>query len=214
MAAMVSLTTMTRMVEEERTQIGTLKALGYNKLQIAFKYVAYGASATLIGGIIGGYLGSKLLPYVIIIAYRIMFVNQFSILMPINAEQFSIALIAAFISVVGATLLACINELRAVPAELMRPEAPKGGKRVLLERVPVIWNRLGFNMKSTFRNLFRFKKRLIMTLFGIGACTGLLLVGLGVRNSVHSMLQLEYGVVNLYDITVATIQIKLKKMWQ
>lgn len=202
-AAMVSLTTMTRMVEEERTQIGTLKALGYGKLQIAFKYVAYGALATLVGGIIGGYVGGKLLPYVIIVAYRIMFVNQFSTLLPTNIEHFTVALLAAFVSVVGATLLACINELRAVPAELMRPEAPKGGKRVLLERVPFIWKRLSFNMKSTFRNLFRFKKRLVMTLFGIGACTALLLVGFGVRNSVQSMLTLEYGVVNLYDMTIS-----------
>lgn len=201
-AAMVSLTTMTRMVEEERTQIGTLKALGYGKLQIAFKYVAYGALATLVGGIVGAYIGGKLLPYVIIVAYRIMFVNQFSTLLPANAEHLAVALLASFVSVVGATLLACINELRAVPAELMRPEAPKGGKRVLLEKIPFIWKRLSFNMKSTFRNLFRFKKRLIMTLFGIGACSALILVGFGVRNSVQSMLTLEYGVVNLYDLTV------------
>lgn len=201
-AAMVSLTTMTRMVEEERTQIGTLKALGYGKLQIAFKYIAYGALATCIGGALGGYVGGKLLPYCIIVAYRIMFVSQQSICIPIDVENFVVAFLAALISVVGATLLACMNELRSVPATLMRPEAPKSGKRVMLERIPVLWKRFSFNMKSTFRNLFRYKKRLIMTLFGIGGCSALLLVGFGVRNSVHSMLELEYGIVNKYDITV------------
>lgn len=210
-AAMVSLTTMTRMVEEERTQIGTLKALGYGKMQIALKYLAYGALATLLGGVTGGYVGGKIFPYIIIVAYRILYANQSSIALPTDGKEFSIAIVAAFVSVVGATLLACINELRAVPAALMRPEAPKSGKRVMLERIPFLWKRLSFNMKSTFRNLFRYKKRLVMTLFGIGGCTALLVVGFGVRNSVHSILSLQYGVVNRYDVTVTYDEDKIKE---
>lgn len=201
-AAMVSLNTMTRMIEEQRTKIGTMKALGYGKIAIASEYVLYGFFATIIGGVLGGIAGSRLLPYIIINTYKIMFVNQNVVVTPINAEHFSVALIAAVISVIGATILACVKTLRTDPAELMRPAAPKMGKRVLLERIPFIWNHLNFRQKSTVRNLFRYKKRLFMTLFGIGGCMALMLVGFGIKDSVNSIVTIQYGDIHKYDIIV------------
>lgn len=201
-AAMVSLTTMTRMVEEERVQIGTLKALGYGKGSIAGKYIAYGAVATIVGGVIGGIVGSKTLPWIIITAYRLMYQNLYMIEIPINGYYFATACLAAAISVIGATILACYKELMEQPAALMQPEAPKAGKRVLLERIPFIWKHLSFNIKSTFRNLFRYKKRLFMTLFGIGGCMALMLVGFGVKNSINSILTIQFDDLFHYDLTI------------
>lgn len=201
-AAMVSLTTMTRMVEEERVQIGTMKALGYGKLHIAGKYLAYGATATITGGIAGGILGSKTIPYVIISAYKILYKNMYTLALPLNSFYYVTAVLSAFISVVGATILACYATLKAQPAELMRPNAPKIGKRVLLERIPFLWKRISFNRKSTFRNLFRYKKRLIMTLFGISGCMALLLVGFGLKNSINSILTLQFDEIFQYDAIV------------
>ncbi|WP_303137346.1 FtsX-like permease family protein [uncultured Eubacterium sp.] len=201
-AAMVSLTTMTRMVEEERVQIGTLKALGYGKGSIAGKYIAYGAVATIAGGIIGGIAGSKTLPWIIITAYRLMYQNLYIIEIPINGYYFVTACLAAAVSVIGATILACYKALMEQPASLMQQEAPKAGKRVLLERIPFIWNHLSFNIKSTFRNLFRYKKRLFMTLFGIGGCMALMLVGFGVKNSINSILTIQFDDLFHYDLTV------------
>lgn len=201
-AAMVSLTTMTRMVEEERVQIGTMKALGYGKIQIAGKYLAYGGLAAVIGSILGGIIGVKVIPYIIINAYKMLYSNLYIILLPINLEQYFIAVAGAFISVIGATILSCHSTLKAQPAELMRPTAPKAGKRVLLERIPMLWKHISFNMKSTFRNLFRYKKRLFMTLFGISGCMSLLLVGFGVDHSVNSILTIQFDEIFHYDAVV------------
>lgn len=201
-AAMVSLTTMTRMVEEERVQIGTMKALGYGKLHIAGKYLLYGAVATITGGIIGGIIGSKTIPYIIINAYKILYKNMYILALPLNKYYYFTAVLSAFISVVGATILACYNTLRTQPAELMRPMAPKAGKRVFLEKIPFIWRRISFNRKSTFRNLFRYKKRLIMTLFGISGCMALLLVGFGLKHSINSILTIQFDQLFHYDATV------------
>ncbi|MFQ9515015.1 MAG: FtsX-like permease family protein [Eubacterium sp.] len=201
-AAMVSLTTMTRMVEEERVQIGTLKALGYGKLHVAGKYLAYGALATITGGIAGGVLGGKGIPYVIISAYKILYKNMYVMALPLNKIYYITAVLSAFVSVVGATVLACYAAFRAQPADLMRPAAPKAGKRVFLERIPFIWRRIDFNKKSTFRNLFRYKKRLIMTLFGISGCMALLLVGFGLKHSINSILTLQFDEIFQYDATV------------
>ncbi len=192
-AALISLTTMTRMVEEQRTQIGTLKALGYRKLAIAAKYICYALLATVGGSIMGMLLGEKIIPYVIITAYGIMYHNVSN---TISIDyQLSFALIASGASIVctvGATLFACTKELQETPASLMRPPAPKEGKRVLLERITFIWKHLSFSWKSTIRNLFRYKKRLIMTVFGIAGSMGLMLVGFGIQDSISDIAAIQY----------------------
>ena len=150
-AALVCLTTMTRMVEEERTQIGTMKALGYSKASIASKYILYALSACLLGGVIGAVGGSYLYPYVIIKAYQILYIGLPEPVMLIHADQAVIAILIAVFCTVAATTLSCYKELAGVPAELMRPEAPKQGKRVLLERVGFFWKHLSFTWKSSLR---------------------------------------------------------------
>ena len=198
-AALISLTTMTRMVEEQRTQIGTLKALGYRKPAIAAKYICYALLATVGGSIMGMLLGEKIIPYVIITAYGIMYHNVSN---TISIDyQLSFALIASGASIVctvGATLFACGKELQETPASLMRPPAPKEGKRVLLERITFIWKRLSFSWKSTIRNLFRYKKRLIMTVFGIAGSMGLMLVGFGIQDSISDIAAIQYRDIQHY----------------
>ncbi|MGN0354235.1 MAG: FtsX-like permease family protein [Muricoprocola sp.] len=198
-AALISLTTMTRMVEEERTQIGTMKALGYGKLQIAGKYLGYAFFATLGGSIFGVLLGEKSLPYVIVTAYKIMYHHMPNIELPYNMKYAVIATGAALVSTMTATYAACNKELASTPAVLMRPPAPKEGKRVFLERIPWIWKHLSFTWKSTVRNLLRYKKRFFMTVFGIGGCMGLLLVGYGLRDSISGIVDLQFKNLQLYD---------------
>lgn len=201
-AALISLTTMTRMVEEERTQIGTLKALGYSKAAIASKYLKYAFYATLGGSITGILIGEKFLPWVIIRAYGIMYQHLPEILVPYNWDLGLIATAAALLCTIGATLSACYRELQAVPATLMRPPAPKQGKRVLLEYLPFIWKPLSFSWKSTVRNLLRYKKRFLMTVIGIGGCMGLLLVGYGLRDSIMDVALLQFGDLQHYEAMV------------
>lgn len=201
-AALVSLTTMTRMVEEQRTQIGTLKALGYNKFSIAAKYMGYALLATLSGSLFGGIIGCLVLPRVIITTYQIMYRNLPTVVVTLNKYYIFIAAIIAISCVLSATIMACAKELRAVPAELMRPAAPKQGKRILLERIPFIWKRLSFIMKSAARNLFRYKKRFFMTIFGIGGCMALMLVGFGLKDSIYSITSLQYRTIHVYDGTI------------
>lgn len=198
-AALISLTTMTRMVEEERTQIGTLKALGYGKAAIASKYMTYALTATLGGSIFGILLGEKLLPYIIVTAYRIMYHHMTDIVLPYNIKYAFMATGAALFCTLGATFAACASALADTPAVLMRPPAPKEGKRVLLERLPFLWKHLNFIWKSTMRNLFRYKKRFFMTVFGIGGCMALMLVGYGLRDSISDIGELQYGTLQLYD---------------
>ena len=198
-AALISLTTMTRMVEEERTQIGTLKALGYGKAAIASKYMMYALTATLGGSIFGILLGEKLLPYIIVTAYRIMYHHMTDIVLPYNVTYAFMATGAALFCTLGATFAACASALADTPAVLMRPPAPKEGKRVLLERLPFLWNHMSFIWKSTMRNLFRYKKRFFMTVFGIGGCMALMLVGYGLRDSISDIGELQYGTLQLYD---------------
>lgn len=202
-AALVALTTMTRMVEEQRTQIGTLKALGYSKVTIIGKYLLYAGLASVIGSVIGVFLGEFTIPYFILAAYKTAYYNLGESVVTLNVLYAVVASLAAIICTVGATLFACYKELRAVPAQLMRPEAPKTGKRTLLEHVGFIWERLNFGQKAAMRNLFRYKKRFFMTIFGVGGCMALLLVGLGIRDSVSAMANNQYGEILKYDSVVS-----------
>lgn len=198
-AALISLTTMTRMVEEERTLIGTLKALGYSKKSIAAKYLGYAVLATLTGGIFGVMIGEKILPYIIITAYKIMYRHLPDVEIPYNLYYGVLACVAALLCTVAATIFSCMKELKEQAAELMRPPAPKQGKRVFFEYIPFLWKRLNFTWKSTVRNLMRYKKRFFMTIFGIGGCMGLMLVGFGLKDSISSIVPLQYEDIQLYD---------------
>lgn len=198
-AALISLTTMTRMVEEQRTQIGTLKALGYSKGSIAAKYLLYALLATLGGSLLGIMIGEKLLPFIIIRAYGIMYQHMDCLRIPYEIKFAAIASGAALACTMLATLSSCYKELIDTPASLMRPPAPKAGKRVFLERVPIIWKHLNFTWKSTIRNLMRYKKRFFMTVFGIGGCMALLLVGFGLRDSIMDIAVLQYDELQRYD---------------
>ena len=198
-AALVSLTTMTRMIEEERTIIGTMKALGYGKLAIASKYMLYACSATLIGGIAGIFIGGKFLPYVIMEAYGMLYSNIPYILTPIHVGHSITAIGLALLCTVGAAGAACYKELLSTPASLMRPPAPKQGKRVFLEKITFLWNNLNFSMKSTLRNLIRYKKRFFMTVLGIGGCMSILLLSFGLRDSISAIVDNQYKRIATYS---------------
>ena len=198
-AALISLTSMTRMVEEQRTQIGTMKALGYSKWAIVSKYLGYALLATAGGSIIGVLIGEKVLPFIIIYAYGIMYQHIPEILVPYDWAYAIEASIAAVACTMFATVFSCYRELGEQPASLMRPPAPKIGKRVLLEYVGFIWKRLNFTWKSTIRNLMRYKKRFFMTIFGIGGCMALMLVGYGIRDSVFEIADIQYTEIQTYD---------------
>ena len=201
-AALVALTTMTRMVEEERVMIGTYKALGYGKGKIALKYLAYAAIATVAGSIVGTVILSLALPYVVQTAYAIIYyVPKFMLPFDLGIAFISGGL--GFVIVLGATLAALMKTLREKPAELMLPRAPKAGKRILLECIPALWKRVSFSWKVTFRNLFRYKKRLFMTLIGIAGCTGLLLTGLGLSDSINDIIDKQYGPIIKYDTVIS-----------
>lgn len=199
-AALICLTTMTRMVEEERTQLGTLKALGYDNKAIVSKYLIYAILASLIGSVIGLAVGFVVLPLAISAAYGIMYT------LPTVHIQFiwSYALIGtviAVLSTVGATFLACYKELATCPAQLMRPRAPKAGKRVFLEKIPFIWKHLNFTSKVTVRNIFRNKRRFLMTALGVAGCTALLLTGFGLNDSISAIINKQFndGGIAMYD---------------
>lgn len=200
-AALVCLTTMTRMVEEQRTVIGVYKALGYGEIHILAKYMIYGALASLTGSCIGAAAGLQIFPRLIIRTYRIMY-N-----IPGAATPFRPAymLAAACVSVLltCAAAYSCRRELRAQPAEIMRPKVPAAGRRVLLERAPAIWNKLSFLMKVTVRNLLRYKKRFFMTVIGVSGCTALIITGFGLKNSVSAIIDKQFGEIFRYSAIVA-----------
>jgi len=200
-AAFVCLTTMTRMVEEQRTQIGTLKALGYGNFAIASKYLAYAAIASISGSMVGLTVGLKLFPFVIGKAYGILYRLPPTIT-PLRGDYMFWITLGALVCTSLAVYLACYKELMEQPSSLMRPKAPKMGKRVLLERVPFIWNRLKFFSKVTVRNLFRYKKRLFMTLLGVAGCTALMLAGFGIRDAISSIVPKQYGDVFKFNAMV------------
>ena len=200
-AALACLTTMTRMVEEQRTQIGSLKALGFSRLAIAKKYIGYAFSASLVGGILGLFLGCTLIPLVIANAFNIMYAIPALEFKP-QVGLYVWAVLAAVACTTGAALWACLSTLIDTPANLMRPRAPKAGRRVLLERIGFIWKRLTFTWKVTMRNLFRYQRRFWMTVIGIGGCTALIVTGFGLHESIFSILNEQFDHVFLYDATV------------
>lgn len=200
-AALVSLTTMTRMVEEERTQIGILKALGFRKISIIGKYVVYCGLASILGSAAGQLVGFRLLPRVIWNAYGVMFhlppfVSEY------NARIAFMASGIAVLSTVAVTVYAANEALGEKPATLMLPRAPKAGKRILLERVGPVWRKMSFNMKSTARNIFRYKKHFYMTVVGISGCTALLLMGFGMRDSIRDFAGAQFDDIFRYQINL------------
>ena len=201
-AALISLTTMTRMVEEERTQIGTLKALGYGKFSICLKFIVYAFSASIIGAVIGSVIGQKILPGIIIGAYKVLYENLPDAVVNIKLSYVFVATIISVLCTTIATFSACYKELLSCPSELMRPVAPKNGKRVLIERIPFIWNKLKFTQKSTVRNLLRYKKRFFMTVFGIAGCMALMLVGFGLKDGIHFIGENQYSNIFTYHMSV------------
>ncbi|RKJ41447.1 FtsX-like permease family protein [Acutalibacter sp. 1XD8-33] len=200
-AALVALTTMARMVEEERQQIGTMKALGYTPVQIAGKYLFYAAAASLLGCVAGVLIGMWLFPTVIINAYNIMY-DLPEIVTPFSWSLALFSAVTATLCTLAATLNACWSALREVPARLMLPKAPKAGKRILLESISPLWRRMKFTQKVTARNLFRYKKRFFMTVTGIAGCTALLVTGFGIRDSVSDIVGIQYSQLSSYQLIV------------
>ena len=201
-AALVCMTTMTRMVDEQRNEMGTLKALGYSKLQIASKYIIYALIASILGSILGCSLGMYLFPTVIFNAWNTLYnIDQIKFLF-----QPGLILLASG-SVTGITLLATLysiySELIEMPSQLMRPKAAKAGKKILLERISFIWKRLSFLQKVTARNIFRYKKRFFMTIIGIAGCSALLVAGFGINDSISDIVNQQYNVIYHYDATVS-----------
>lgn len=201
-AALVCCTTMTRMVEEQRTQIGTLKALGYSRFSIIGQYIIYALAASIPGTLVGLLIGFNTIPAIIYECYHAMY-NQPYIIAPFRLDYAIGCLVAACLCTGLSALFASRQELVSVPAQLMRPKPPKDGKRILLERITFIWKRLKFTTKVTYRNLFRYKARLLMTVIGIAGCTALLLTGYGLQYSVTSIVDKQYGEVFRYDSLVA-----------
>ena len=201
-AALVCMTTMTRMVDEQRNEMGTLKALGYSKSQIAFKYIIYAFSASVLGSILGCSLGMYLFPTVIFNAWNTLYnIEKIHFLF-----QPGLILLASG-SVTGITLLATLysiySELIEMPSQLMRPKAAKAGKKIMLEKIPFIWKRLSFLQKVTARNIFRYKKRFFMTIIGIAGCSALLVAGFGINDSISDIVNQQYNVIYHYDATIS-----------
>jgi len=197
-AALVCSTTVTRMVEENRVQVGLFKALGYGGGTIVFKYLLYAVSAAVLGCALGLLGGMKLFPYAIIKAYQMMY-NIEDVAIPYNLPLSLISLAASVVTVSGVVLLSIRSELSEQPAALMRPKAPKKGKRVFLERIGFIWSRIGFSGKVSLRNIFRYKRRMLMTIVGIAGCTALLLTGLALKDSIGDIIHLQFGVINKFS---------------
>ena len=201
-AIFISFTTMTRMVDEEREYIGIMKSLGYANHQILTKFITYAVLATSVGAILGLIAGYTLIPELIFFAYSSMY-NFPEMLLQGYTLYTAIALVAAFVSTVGASLLAVQHSLKTNAASLLQPKAPKRGSRIWLERIPFIWRRLSFNYKITFRNVFRYKSRMLMTIFGIAGSTGLILTGFGISDSIGDIPQIQYGEINQFQAYVA-----------
>lgn len=199
-AILVCVTTMTRMVDEERTQIGVLKAIGFSNAKIMSKYLLYAASATILGWTLGFFVCSWALPEIFWIAYNEIY-NFAPLIFLFSPSLAAITLAVSLISILGSTFISCYKELISVPATLIRPRAVKDGKRVLVERIKPLWKRLGFLQKITVRNMFRYKQRLIMMLVGISCCAGLVVTAFGVRDSMIDVGEIQYEKIQKYDIS-------------
>jgi len=199
--ALVCITTMNRMIEEQRTQIGVLKAMGYSAGTIMAKYLFYAGSAALFGGVGGFLFGSYLFPTVIWITYGMMY-NFADLEYTFMPGMFVISIAVALLCTMGATWLSCRKELQSVPAELIRPKSPKAGKRILVERITFLWKRLPFLHKVSLRNIFRYKKRVFMMIIGISGCTALLVAGFGLKDSVAGIVTQQYEQIEPYDMSI------------
>lgn len=204
-AALVISTTMSRMVDDDRSLIGTMNAIGYGKREIYTKYILYSGSAALIGTVIGYFGLGYLFPQVIWIAYRMLYKIPGTVVI-YDAGLFVLCLVIALLCSVGVTLVALHSQMKSTPAELIRPKAPPAGKRIFLERIGFIWSRLKFLHKVTMRNIFRFKKRMIMMILGIAGCTGLIITGFGIKDSVANICDYQYGDIMQYDISMQTTE--------
>ena len=202
-AALVCMTTMTRMVDEQRNEMGTLKALGYSRWQISAKYLIYAGSASIIGSIIGCVLGMYIFPLIIYNAWNIMY-NLDAIKFRFQPGLMLMASAMVTLVVLAATWISIYKEMREVPAQLMRPKAAKAGKRILIERIPMIWSKFNFMQKVTIRNLFRYKKRFFMTVIGISGCSALLVAGFGLNDSISDIVPRQFKEVYHYDATLRT----------
>lgn len=201
-AALVCLTTMTRMVEDQRVEIGGLKALGYSRSAIALKYVGYGFLSSFLGGVLGLAVGVTVIPTIIFNAWKVLYtVGDMELFLLPDVALLSVG--TAVLCVTGTAFATCFAALAAVPAQLMRPKSPKPGRRVLLERIRPVWKRMSFTWKVTMRNLFRYKKRFWMTVIGIGGCTALIITGFGVRNSLYDIFDKQYDQITPYSAQVS-----------
>ncbi len=200
-AALVCMTTMNRMVEDQRTQIGVLKALGYSNGRIMLKFVSYSGSAALIGATLGFLVGTFIFPKAIWYAYEMMY-NAGDISYYFSPNMLTISFVVGFVCSVGVTMITCRYEMAEMAASLMRPKAPKAGKRIFLEYIPFFWNRLKFLRKVSLRNIFRYKGRLFMMVLGIGGCTALLVTGFGIYDSIANIAEIQYSNISLYDMDI------------
>ena len=201
-AALVCLTTMTRMVEDQRVEIGGLKALGYSRSAIALKYVGYGFLSSFLGGMLGLAVGVTVIPTIIFNAWKVLYtVGDMELFLLPDVALLSVG--AAVLCVTGTAFATCFAALTAVPAQLMRPKSPKPGRRVLLERIRPVWKRMSFTWKVTMRNLFRYKKRFWMTVIGIGGCTALIITGFGIRNSLYDVFDKQYDEITPYSAQIS-----------
>lgn len=204
-AALVCVTTMNRMVEEQRTQIGVLKALGYSDFAVMLKYLVYSGTAALIGCVGGFALGTWAFPEIIWYVYGIMYQAD-SLIYVFNWKLALISLVVSMLCSIGTTWLSCRNELRQVPAALMRPKAPKAGKRIFLEYIPFVWKRLSFLQKVSMRNIFRYKKRLFMMVLGISGCTSMLVAAFGLKDSISGIATKQFGTIQTFDMSVSFME--------
>lgn len=200
-AALVCSTTMTRMVDDDRTQIGTMRALGYSRGSILAKYIIYAASASTLGCLFGYFGGGYLFPYVLWNAYGMLY-NIPGFICIYDKPLFIIALAASLLCSAGTTYLACRRAMESTPADLIRPKTPSAGKRILLERITPLWKRLKFLHKVTLRNIFRFKKRMFMMILGISGCTALVLTGFGTKDSIANIANFQFDDIQKYDISI------------
>lgn len=198
-AALVCMTTMTRMVDEQRTQIGILKALGYSNGAVLGKYMFYSGSGSMLGAIAGFFAGCKVFPMVIWHAYTMMYDFSDSVPFIFDWKLLTISLAATMLCSMGATWVSVAADFREAPSELIRPKTPRAGKRILLERITPIWNRLSFLYKVSMRNIFRYKKRFFMMVLGVSGCTALLIAGIGINTTISKVAEYQFGEVSLYD---------------